>query len=314
MEQTRKAAWEWADGNDLLLSPMARKKMLRTRPELWISLVFPSASQQHLDLFCQWLFWAFLVDDEFDDGPAGRDPRMCEEAIARLVDVLDGAVPNGPMERALDGLRMRTCQGRSPRWVRQFRRDTVAWLWTYYAEAVERAAGQVPTRADFVKHRRDSVAMQPFLDLHEITAGIDLPESARSLPAYIALRNAVTDHSGLCNDICSFEKEALLGYEHNAVRLLQRDRRCTLQQAVDEAGIQLGRIAERVQRAEKELADEMDAAGIDGSTRVALERCVRDYRGLVRGDFDYHARAERYTRPDLVELDERDVMSGYFAA
>ncbi|MCX4674127.1 terpene synthase family protein [Streptomyces sp. NBC_01433] len=312
--ETRRAAWEWAESHGLFLSPPARKKMIRTRPELWISLIFPRASQRHLDLFCQWLFWAFLVDDEFDDGPAGRDPRMCEEAIARLVDVFDGAVPVGRMEHALDGLRERTCRDRSPRWVRQFRRDTVAWLWTYYAEAVERAAGQVPSRADFVKHRRDSVAMQPFLCLHEITAGIDLPDSARSLPAYIALRNAVTDHSGLCNDICSFEKEAALGYEHNAVRLIQRDRGTSLQEAVDEAGIQLARIVERVQRAEKELAEEIDAADIGGGTRAALERCVQDYRGLVRGDFDYHARAERYTRPDLVELDERDSLSRYFAA
>ncbi|MEE1741339.1 terpene synthase family protein [Streptomyces sp. BE147] len=314
MEETRKAAWKWAESHDLFLAPPARKKMIRTRPELWISLIFPTASQCHLDLFCQWLFWAFLVDDEFDDGPAGRDPRMCEEAIARLVAVLDGAAPRGPMEHALEGLRERTCRDRSPRWVRQFRRDTVAWLWTYYAEAVERAAGQVPSRADFVKHRRDSVAMQPFLDLHEIAAGIDLPDSARSLPAYIALRNAVTDHSGLCNDICSFEKEAALGYEHNAVRLIQRDRGSTLQEAVDEAGIQLARIAERVRRAERELTEEIAAAGIGGHTRAALERCVHDYRGLVRGDFDYHARAERYTRPDLVEPDERDSLSQYFAA
>ncbi|WP_442811032.1 terpene synthase family protein [Streptomyces sp. NBC_01217] len=314
IEETRKAAWEWAGSNGLALSPMARKKMIRTRPELWISLIFPTASQQHLDLFCQWLFWAFLVDDEFDDGPAGRDPRMCEAAIDRLVAVLDGEQPGGAMEYALVGLRDRTYHDRSPRWIRQFRRDTVAWLWTYYAEAVERAAGQVPTRNEFVKHRRDSVAMQPFLDLHEITAGIDLPESARSLPAYIALRNAVTDHSGLCNDICSFEKEALLGYEHNAVRLIQRDLGFTLQQAVDEAGRQLAEIAERVQRAEKELIDEIEAAGIHGRTRAALERCVQDYRGLVRGDFDYHARAERYTRPDLVEIDERESLSRFFAA
>lgn len=69
-----------------------------------------------------------------------------------------------------------------------------------------------------------------------------------------------------------------------------------------------------MQRAEKELIDEIEAAGIGGPTRVALERCVEDYRGLVRGDFDYHARAERYTRPDLVELDERDSLSQYFAA
>ncbi|WP_424862040.1 terpene synthase family protein [Streptomyces sp. MMS24-I29] len=314
IEETRKVAWEWAESQGLVLSPTARKKMIRTRPELWISLIFPTASQQHLDLFCQWLFWAFLVDDEFDDGPAGRDPRMCEAAIDRLVTVLDGGPPRGAMEHALVDLRERTYRGRPAHWLRQFRRDTVAWLWTYCAEAVERAAGQVPTREDFVRHRRDSVAMQPFLDLHEITAGIDLPESARALPAYIALRNAVTDHSGLCNDICSFEKEARLGYEHNAVRLIQRERGCTLQEAVDEAGAQLGGVAERVRRAERELVEQIAAAGIEGSTRVALERCVRDYRGLVRGDFDYHARAERYTRPDLVEIDDRETLSRFFAA
>ncbi|MFF2964374.1 terpene synthase family protein [Streptomyces sp. NPDC057963] len=314
IEETGKAAWEWAESNGLALAPTARKKMIRTRPELWISLIFPTASQQHLDLFCQWLFWAFLVDDEFDDGPAGRDPRMCEAAIDRLVTVLDGGPPRGAMERALAGLRTQTYRDRSARWIRQFRRDTVAWLWTYYAEAVERAAGQVPTRAEFVRHRRDSVAMQPFLDLHEITAEIDLPESARSLPAYIALRNAVTDHSGLCNDICSFEKEALLGYEHNAVRLIQRELGLTLQEAVDEAGAQLAEIVERVQRAEKELIEEIEAAGIHDRTRAALEQCVRDYRGLVRGDFDYHARAERYTRPDLVEVDQRVSLSRHFAA
>lgn len=314
VEKARQAVWEWAETSNLALSPVAHKKMIRTRPELWISLIFPEASQKHLDLFCQWLFWAFLVDDEFDDGPAGRDPGLCESAIAHLVDVLDGArTPVGPMERALDELLVRTCTDRSPHWVRQFRRDTAAWLWTYYAEAVDRAAGHVPSTADFVKHRRDSVAMQPFLDLHEITAGIDLLESSRSLPAYIALRNAVTDHSGLCNDICSFEKEALLGYEHNSVRLIQRDRGGTLQEAAGEAGILLARIVERVQRAEKELVEEMDAAGIEGPQRIALERCVRDYRGLVRGDFDYHARAERYTRPDLVEIDEQDSLSRNFA-
>jgi (+)-beta-caryophyllene/(+)-caryolan-1-ol synthase len=167
--------------------------------------------------------------------------------------------------------------------------------------------------ADFMEHRRDSVAMQPFLDLHEITAGIDLPESARSLPAYIALRNSVTDHSGLCNDICSFEKEAVLGYEHNMVMLIQRDRYCSVQEAVNEAGTWLAGIVDRVQRSEKELVEEIEAAHIDGPARAALERCIQDYRGFVRGDFDYHARAERYTRPDLMEIDEPHALSRNFA-
>lgn len=80
------------------------------------------------------------------------------------------------------------------------------------------------------------------------------------------------------------------------------------------SGIRSIRARARVQRAEKELIEEIEAAGIHGRTRAALERCVQDYRGLVWGDFDYHARAERYTRPDLVEVDERDSLSRYFAA
>lgn len=310
--QAGEAAHRWAGEQGLVLSSVARTRMLRARPELRASLLFPEAPPDRLGLVCRWIFWALLVDDEFDDGPAGHDPRLCGDTVGRLVEVFDGAVPRSPVERALNDLRERTCTGRSPEWVRRFGSHTVRWLWTRYAEAAERAAGQLPSRADFARHRRDSGMMPMLLDLHEVVAGVDLPGTARSLPAYIALREAVIAHAGLCNDICSVEKEAVVGHGHNAVVLVQRDRGCTLQQAVDEAGVQLSRIAERQQRAEKELARQMRAAGVEGPARLALERCVRDYRALVRGDFDYHARAERYTRPDLAEVDRQGPLSRSF--
>ncbi|CAM5730564.1 hypothetical protein SBADM41S_07454 [Streptomyces badius] len=49
LAKTREAAWEWAESEGLDLSVPARKEMIRTRPELWISLIFPKASQDHLD-------------------------------------------------------------------------------------------------------------------------------------------------------------------------------------------------------------------------------------------------------------------------
>lgn len=306
------AVHRWAGEQGLVLSPVARTRMLRARPELRASLLFPDASRDHLALVSRWLFWALLVDDEFDDGAAGHDPRLCGETIGRLVEVFDGAAPRSPVEHALEDLRESTCTGSSPEWERRFGRHTVRWLWTRYAEAAERAAGQMPSRADFARHRLDSGTMRMVLDLHEVVAGVDLPGAARGLPAYTALREAVVAHAGLCNDICSVQKEAVVGNGHNAVVLVQRDRGCSLQEAVNEAGVQLSRVAERLQRAEKELAGQIEAAGIEGPARAALERCLRDYRGLVRGDFDYHARAERYTRPDLVEVDRRETLSGWF--
>lgn len=44
----------------------------------------------------------------------------------------------------------------------------------------------------------------------------------------------------------------------------------------------------------------------------ALQQCVRDYRHMVRADFDYHLRAERYTRPDLTSPGERELRSPHF--
>ncbi|WP_443063013.1 terpene synthase family protein [Streptomyces sp. NBC_00440] len=219
----------------------------------------------------------------------------------------------GAHERALLDLWLRTAAGQPVGWLRQFRRDTAVWLWTYHAEAVQRAAGQVPHLDDFVLHRRESVAMQPFLSLHGIDAGISLPDSARTLPAYLALRHGVTDHSGLINDICSLEKEAVLGYEHNSVLLLHREHGGTLQQAVEKAGARQRRLTERIQRAEEELLIQTDTARMTGPDRTALHECVRDYRHMVRADYDYHLQAERYTRPDLTNPAERTLRSNHFS-
>lgn len=83
MADTKEAMWGWAHSMGLHLDPVAQDRMTRTRCELWISLMFPTSAQERLDLFAQWLFWAFLVDDEFDDGPAGHDPHLCGQSIAR---------------------------------------------------------------------------------------------------------------------------------------------------------------------------------------------------------------------------------------
>ncbi|MEU9412354.1 terpene synthase family protein [Streptomyces sp. NPDC048281] len=312
MEQAGKAAWQWADRMGLQLSPAGERRMVRTRPELWISLIFPAAEQEQLDRMCQWLFWAFLVDDEFDDGPGGRDPYRCRRAIGQLIDVHDGAVPRSPVERALTDLLVRTCVGRDMGWNRQFRADNAAWLWTYVAETAQRAADQLPDLMTYAGHRRDSVAMQPFLNLHETVAGIRLTEAERCLPGYGKMRQAVTDHSGLLNDICSLEKEMALGYSHNAVLLIQQERGCGLQEAMDETGTLLEGVAQRLRHGERELAEQMNAAHMAGPARTALDTCIRDYRSMVRGDFDYHLAAERYTRPDLADSGGQQTMSALF--
>ncbi|MDX2565380.1 terpene cyclase [Streptomyces sp. TX20-6-3] len=313
INEARESMWAWAEEMNIRPTSSAERKMINTRPETWISLVFPDASPELLQEFGEWLFWAFLVDDEFDDGPAGKDPSLCMEVIARFIAVFDGAAPVTPMEAALSDLVRRTCTGRSGAWLRQFRRDTAAWLWTYHSESMTAGSGALTSLDRYMRHRRESVAMQPFLDLHEICAGIELSEAARSLPAYQDLRRTVTDHSALTNDICSSEKEMARGYTMNSMAILQLSHDISSTEALSRAKDLLSETGRNLIRAEEDLALQIEMASLPESDKDGLKRCLEDYRGMARGDFDFHNQAERYNRPDLIEqLSENVEISEYF--
>lgn len=294
-EAAGSAMWAWAEQFGLCASMTVRRRMERTQAELWCALTDPGAGLEELTLRCQWTFWAFVVDDEFDDDGAGQVPAQTREAIGDLLGTLHGTrPPTGPATLALADLWERTRAGRSPGWQRVFRADTTAWLWTYYREAVERAAGQVPAVEDYLLHRRDSIGMGMFLDLFEAPPRIDLPGHARQLPGLRALRHAVMDHVALYNDICSAQKEGAVGYYHNAVFVLRHHRGGSVQDAVEKVESMRVACAERAIRAERQLAAQLAAVAVSDPVRAALRRYTEHHRTLLRGDFEYHARAQRY--------------------
>ncbi|MGW4800557.1 terpene synthase family protein, partial [Nonomuraea sp. NPDC004297] len=195
--------WRWIGETGLCPTEPARANTERTMPALLMALYYPRAGAGILELLAQWTAWAFIVDDEFDDGAAGRDPATVLAAITSLVDVMDGAPPANPLAEALAGLWQRLTARCPAAWGRVFRRDVVAWLNTYYVEAVDRIAAPVPSGADFVLHRRESVGIRTFLDGCEPALGLHPPDAVRLLPAFAAARRAACDHVGLINDIFS---------------------------------------------------------------------------------------------------------------
>ncbi|MFJ8477454.1 terpene synthase family protein [Kitasatospora sp. NPDC094011] len=290
--------WAWAEEFGLCTSPGVRRRMLRTRSELWCALTDPTAGPGPLALRCQWTFWAFVVDDAFDDDGCGQDLARSRAAIDELTGVVNGVRrPTSPAALALADLWRRTRAGRSSSWQRTFRADVTGWLWTYWREAVERAAGHTPLPEDYLTHRRHSIGMGMFLDLFETPPAIDLPEHLRRLPALLALRGAVVDHIALYNDICSARKEGAAGYYHNAVFVLRHHRGGTVQQAVTEVDALRAACVQRAVSAEEQLPAQLAAAGATRPIRAAVQLYAGHHRSLLRGDFEYHARAERY-RPD----------------
>ncbi|MFE4457447.1 hypothetical protein ACFROC_08820 [Nocardia tengchongensis] len=290
-EESGGAAVRWMRDHGLG-SDRVEAHLATTRPQLLAAFAFPDIAQSELDLITQWLAWAFLLDDELDDQDAA--PGHCGRTIEGLIGTLHGSPTRTPMERAVADLAGRTFQAASPGQQRQLLGDTEAWLWTYFTEAVDRAAGRMLPWTEFRVHRRDSVAMFALLDLHDLVNHIELSDTARNLRSYQALRAAVAEHSGVVNDICSYEKEQASGYTHNTVCVLQAERELSVDAAKASAEALLAEIAASVLHASADIAEDIGIGELSETDREALGTCVDGYRTIARADFDFHTRVPRY--------------------
>jgi (+)-beta-caryophyllene/(+)-caryolan-1-ol synthase len=197
---------EWLEDFGLCPSPAARRSIDRTRPELCVAYYYPALDPENLTLFAQFCAWAFVLDDEFDDGQIGCDPPRCERAINGLLDAFDEApLAKGSLARAFSNLWSRLTPGRSSSWCQALRADITAWLWTYYGETVDRKSQLLPPISYFREHRRDAVGEPMFLDLAELAAGADLPEPVRRLLSIQEMKNAAAEQMGLYNDRAAWE-------------------------------------------------------------------------------------------------------------
>jgi hypothetical protein len=228
--------------------------------------------------------WIFVNDDQFDEGRLGRDPAW--PAVAARLDVLDGVVSPGVMERSLAELWSRLPQGRSPGWYATFRHDLSAFLRTYAVELDERHAGRMPTLDAYLAHRRDTAGTRWCVDLVEVAVDVDLPKNVRRLPAYQALKDAAAGHCGLFNDIYSAGKELASGQIHNAVCLVMHR----------------GHPLDEALRLVNEMATDCLVAFEDAARALPrsneVDRWITGVQHLVRGNVDWHFESERY-RGDL---------------
>ena len=306
LAQAETALSAWLDAFAICQSPASRRSLRRARIPLITALAYPDAPPAVLELLIQWATWSFIVDDEFEDGPDGDDPARCAAALATLLPMLDGARPGElPSARAFSGTLERLTDGRSPGWCRMLRHDIGAFLWSYYESLLDRLAHRIPTLPAYRRQRAVTVAGYTWLDLVEVAAGIDLPETVRHLSSFRDLRDAASEYVGFHNDLWTVAKDKAAGSFHNAVLLVQHHDHHTLQEAVDHVNGMLTDCAQRMLSAERDLAVQLDAAGITGRSRADALTCAEGYRKFVRACFDYHYQVDRYTTADLDHTGER---------
>lgn len=304
--RTRTHIGLWTRRTGLVHRESARRRFEQADFGAFVGMVYPTAGAEHLDLVADWFVWLFLVDDQLDDGHLGRSPERVQDVVARMRSVVEGTA-HGPLPGeelpaavvALADLWERTIPQAAPHWRTRFARHLMTYLMTATTwEAGNRADGVVPAEETYVAQRRHTGAIHVCMDLIEIVAGIEVPESVHNDPRFITALEASCNVVCWANDVYSFEKEQMLGEIHNLVHLVRHHRGYGEQQALDHVCAAIATETERFLTAEDELLD------MYPQLSATLVPYLDGMRSWMRGNLDWSRQTPRYHPAEVSQYAE----------
>ncbi|MDX3716224.1 terpene synthase family protein [Streptomyces europaeiscabiei] len=289
---------DWVQRTGLVHRESARKRFDQADFGWFAALVYPTASLRHLELMADWFAWLFLVDDQLDDGSAGRSPDRMQQMVAGMHDVLgspdfgvsllcDPDVP--PAVASLAELWQRTAVDAPAHWRRRFIRHlrdclVTATVW----EGGNRIRGIVPDEVTYIENRRHTGAIYVCMDLIDIVERLDVPEELYDSAEFTRALDAACNVVCWTNDVYSLDKERSLGEVHNIAYLAQYHRGLDREQALAEVCAATSAETERFLAAERHLL-----SARPGQSAV-LTPYLAGMRTWIRGNLDWSRRTKRY--------------------
>jgi pentalenene synthase len=285
---------DWPCSFGLLDTEEARQRHARARYAEVAARFNPLATGADLDLSVDQVSWFFLFDDIFD-GPGGA-PHPARRLVEAATAVL-GHPPSPkaePIVHALADVWRRTRAGMSPTWRARAATHWCAYLAGYLDEAENRERARQATLPEYLRIRRNTIGVQPALDLAERIGRFEVPPRAFASKHLIAMRLAITDLLIFQNDLCSLEKEEAVGDLNNTVLILEREHACGRSRAIDLTVELVRRRSESYLALERELP--VLCRDLNPIERAAIERYATDaLRCVARGNYDWSERTDRYS-------------------
>ncbi|MBF6181527.1 terpene synthase family protein [Nocardia otitidiscaviarum] len=296
MSATVSSMWAWIDSFDLTPTDSGRRHLERTETPWIASLFYPRASPHVLPLLTQHLAWAFIVDDQFDDGPVGRDVAQATSAVTELRAQLETAAAPARSRpaRALRDIWTRAVPERSQSWIEQFRTSIEEWLDSLRRDAEDRRHDLRPTIAEYRQRRRYGSGMPMFFDLAELARGVDVEPRLRALPEFARARLWLAEWIGLHNDIYMARKDLEIDPAHNAVCIIHRTGPLSLEQSLVAVSDMADHCMTRYLECEHDCLTAFDATTPSARARGDAEQCFASYRQVCRACFDIEGRTQRY--------------------
>ncbi len=303
-EEAEAHVQSWVRDHRLVRSARAGERFDKTRAGDLSARVYSTAtSAESLVTAATWIGWLFLIDDQLDEGDAGKDPSAARRRLSPLSPLLTSPStrhlsPPGPLETSLADVWQHVGPTMPPSWRRRFVRHVVDYFNGCVWEATNRAKARVPRMEEFLPYRRSAGAIWPSLDLLEFVTRTPVPGPVQEESLFIELRTAAADVVCWTDDLMTLDKERARGDVHNLVIVLEEAIRCptaTARRMVeDRVKLRIADFNERARQMPHRLA-EMNA---DAPTCQAALLHVDGLGDWMRGHFDWGLRTDRYLAVD----------------
>ncbi|MBB6439528.1 terpene synthase family protein [Streptomyces candidus] len=298
--------YAWAKQHGLLADPAISRQMARTEPDFATAVCLTKADPDRFEALCKYVIWVWAVDDGLDERITTHDIVFVADAVAELARAIEGSgQPASPVARAGRDINTRVCAGRSSEWVEAFSAEVDMWLATFVREVATVRLGHSMTLEEYLPHRRATSVLGWFMHLSEYAVDADLPHEVRMLPAMTEARHRGAEWIGIYNDVYSVDREDAIGYPFNAVLLLQRQRGCSRQEAVEATNGILTDLMQRYLAAVERVPAELSRITTDERLHQVVAQVVEAYTTQVRGNYDYHRNRPRYVDSPAYLPDEQ---------
>ncbi|MFE4670778.1 terpene synthase family protein [Streptomyces sp. NPDC056716] len=264
----------------------------------WVCYVFPSISEQAACNLAHYTsMWQLLDDWVAWRTDLHQDATKAQRIGERLQRVIQGEQPNPnePIEKHFAHAWQQVVAGGAPGPVEVATEKMLGYIdYSFTVETQRHRDYDSMTLEEFTEHSRIHIGVEPWIQIAEVTLGIDLGDELRTSPKMRELWDAVSEATRWVEDISSFRKEYFSGDRGNIVLMLMRNEGYSLQDAIDRTYELYADAEARFVR----LRDEM-LAGPHGS-RPELHTYLHEIGHEASGMWMYGYVSPRYHGRDYV--------------
>lgn len=292
-DQAREWLADWLSRFDLPLDPATGNRLRHADVARYAARVHPDAGPADLRTLSALFTWFFLVDDACDH-PHRIRPAEIRALRAGVLHLLrhgpDAHHPGftGPLRRIFVDAFREPWERMPARWRLRFADAVAHHLDGVWREATNRAAGRVPTVAEYVPLRRATSAAEVSYALIEFTTGRPLPDAVYHHPLLRRVADTGNDLLSWFNDVVSLDRDLVGSGGHNLVLAVARESDLPLETAV-------ARVAERWAVTMREFTALRAAVpsfghGLDDAVTAHVDGIAH----TVRGTLDWTRESARY--------------------